>query len=90
MADIEREIIEIMAKTCRIEPANLAADSRLEDLDIDSFDVIETVFAIEEKFDITIPYNANQSGPEFETVGSLVGTVEKLIAEGGDRLSAKG
>ena len=80
MPDIEREIIEIMVKTCRIEGANVAAESRLEDLEIDSFDVIETVFAIEEKFDITIPYNANQSGPEFETVGSLVSAVQKLIA----------
>ena len=80
MTVIEREIIEILVKTCRIEPANVAAESRLEDLEIDSFDIIETVFAIEEKFDITIPYNANQSGPEFETVGSLVSAVEKLIA----------
>ena len=80
MPVIERDIIEILAKTCRIEPAALTAEARLEDLEIDSFDVIETVFAIEEKFDITIPYNANQSGPEFETVGSLVSAVEKLIA----------
>ena len=80
MPVIEREIIEILAKTCRIEPADLTAEARLEDLEIDSFDIIETVFAIEEKFDITIPYNANQSGPEFETVGSLVSAVEKLIA----------
>lgn len=80
MPAIERDIIEILAKTCRIEAAKVTAEARLEDLEIDSFDVIETVFAIEEKFDITIPYNANQSGPEFETVGSLVRAVEKLMA----------
>jgi acyl carrier protein len=81
MADAEREIIEILAKTCRFEPANVTAESRLDGLEVDSFDVIEAVFEIEEHFDITIPYDANRSGPEFETVGSIVGAVEKLIAE---------
>ena len=80
MADAEREIIEILAKTCRIEPAGITAESRLDDLEIDSFDIIEAVFEIEEHFDITIPYDANRGGPEFETVGAIVGAVEKLIA----------
>ena len=80
MADVAREIIEIMAKTCRIEPAGMSVESRLDDLEVDSFDVIETVFEIEERFDVTIPYDANRSGPEFETVGSIVTAVEKLIA----------
>ena len=58
MADVEREIIEILAKTCRFD----AAKSRLDDLEVNSFDVIEAVFEIEEHFDITIPYDANRSG----------------------------
>ncbi len=80
MADVEREIIEILAKTCRIEPSAMTAESRLDDLEVDSFDMIEAVFEIEERFDITIPYDADRSGPEFETVASIVSAVEKLIA----------
>ena len=83
MADVEHEIIEILAKTCRIEPANVTAESRLDDLEVDSFDVIEAVFEIEERFDISIPYDSSRSGPEFETVGSIVGVVAKLIAAKG-------
>ena len=80
MADVEPTIIEILAKTCRLESTAINAESRLDDLEVDSFDVIEAVFEIEEKFDITIPYDTNRSGPEFETVGSIVSAVEKLIA----------
>ena len=81
MADVEREIIEILAKTCRIEASRMSAESRLDDLEVDSFDMIEAVFEIEERFDLTVPYDANRSGPEFETVGSIVSAVEKLIAD---------
>jgi hypothetical protein len=40
---------------------------------------IELTDELEEKFDITIPYNANDSRTEFDTVGDVVRAVEKLV-----------
>ena len=44
-------------------------------------DIVEIIFAIEEKFDIQIPYNANDQEMEFETVGHVVDAVKKVIEE---------
>ena len=58
------------------------ADSdRLEDLGLESLDAVEMIFDLEEKFDIEIPYNANTNNPrtEFETVGDVVKSIQKLV-----------
>ena len=47
-------------------------------------DVAEIIFAIEEKFDIEVPYNANDTnaaGINFETVGDVVDGIAKLVAK---------
>ena len=47
---------------------------------MESLDILEITFDLEQRFDIDIPYNAN-SKPEFDTVGALVSAIERLIAE---------
>ena len=37
------------------------ADDLAQDLGVESLDLIEIIFALEEKFDISIPYNANET-----------------------------
>ncbi|HLI10720.1 MAG TPA: acyl carrier protein [Alphaproteobacteria bacterium] len=86
MANVENDILDIIAKQANIERAKLTRDANLADLNIQSLDVVEIVFALEEKFDITVPYNANDpsgaaAGVAFKTIGDVVAAVEKLIAE---------
>ena len=38
---------------------------------------------LEDKFGIEIPYNANSSEMEFQTVGDVVDAIAKLVAEQG-------
>ena len=49
----------------------------------ESLDAVEMIFDLEEKFDISIPYNANTNNPrtEFETVDDVVKAIEKLVAD---------
>ena len=59
-------------------------DNTLEDLGIDSLGLVESIFAIEEAFDISIPFNANEpteSDFDISSVGSIVAGIKKLIAE---------
>ena len=44
---------------------------RFEDLGIDSLGLVESIFAIEEAFDIQVPFNANE--PVAERLRHLVG-----------------
>ena len=59
-------------------------DQSLEDLGIDSMGLVEAIFAIEESFDIQVPFNANEpekSEFDISSVQSIVAAVEALIAE---------
>ncbi|MEN8741520.1 MAG: phosphopantetheine-binding protein, partial [Phaeobacter gallaeciensis] len=57
--------------------------STLEDLGIDSLGLVESIFAIEEEFDITIPFNANEpEKSEFDitNVAAIITGIEKMTA----------
>lgn len=80
---IEDKVIGILAEQAVLEPAEVRLDATLGDLGIDSLGLVEAVFAIEEAFDIQVPFNANaptESEFDISTVGSMVQAVEQLIA----------
>lgn len=80
----EKDIYEIVAKQAKVEPSNLTPETLLSDLDLQSIDVVELVFAIEEKFDIQVPYSPSDqdaAGISFKSVGELTNAVAKLVAE---------
>jgi acyl carrier protein len=79
MADVAAEVVTIIAGKLRNEGRQIQLTDKLEDLGIESLDAVEMIFELEEKFDITIPYNANDSRTEFDTVGDVVRAVEKLV-----------
>jgi acyl carrier protein len=79
MADVAAGVMAIIANKRRGGESAVALTDRLEDLGIESLDAVEMIFDLEEKFDITIPYNANDKRPEFETVGDVVKAVEGLV-----------
>ena len=83
MSKIEEDIYDIVADKADVDRVKLVRDARLDALEIESLDIVEIIFAIEEKFDIQIPYNANDAEMEFETVGQVVDAVQKVIEEQG-------
>lgn len=83
-AVIEVAVIEILAQQALLPVASIAADARLDDLGLDSLGRAEALFALEERFDINIPFNANAPDmPDFDltSVQSIVLAVEKLLAQ---------
>jgi acyl carrier protein len=81
---VQDKVIRIIAEQAVLEPSDVNADSTLESLGIDSLGLVESIFAIEEEFDISIPFNANEpEKSEFDitNVASIVAGIEKLVAE---------
>ncbi len=81
---VKDRVIEIVAEQAVLEPSDVALDSTLEDLGIDSLGLVESIFSIEEEFDISVPFNANapsESDFDISNVASIVSGIEKLIAE---------
>jgi acyl carrier protein len=79
MDDVAADTIAIIAKRIPAHKRNLSLTDRLQDLEIDSFSIVEMIFDLEEKFDIQIPYNSNDLIPEFETVGDIVEAIRNRI-----------
>ncbi len=80
---IEDRVIAILAEQAVLDRSEVRHDATLADLGIDSLGLVETVFAIEEAFDIQVPFNANaptESDFDISTVETMVRAVEKLIA----------
>ena len=80
-------ILDIIATETGVARAALVAGATLDALGIPSLDLIHTLFAIETHFDIEIPMAAAQAGPEFTTVGDLVGHVLATLDRDADPAS---
>jgi len=81
---VKEKVIEIIAEQAMLETSDVASDATLESLGVDSLGLVEAVFAIEETFDVSVPFNANDSSDinfDVSTVQSIVNAVEKLVAE---------
>jgi len=80
--DVDARIIEIIAEQALLEPEDVKPQSTLEDLGIDSLGLVESIFAIEEAFDISIPFNANDpsdSAFDISSVATITAAVKGLI-----------
>ena len=81
---IQDKVIEIIAEQAVLEPSDVTPESTLEDLGIDSLGLVASIFAIEEEFDISIPFNANapeESDFDISNVAAIVAGIEKLMTE---------
>ena len=76
---VARRIFEIVAGDRKIDPDSLTLDSRLEDLNVESVDLVEIIFAIEDEFDIDIPQD--EDAFSLETMRDIVEGVRDLIAQ---------
>ena len=79
-------VIAIIAEQAVLDPSDVSPESTLEDLGMDSLGLVESIFAIEEAFDISVPFNANnpQDGDfDISSVASIVAAIDRLRAEQG-------
>jgi acyl carrier protein len=90
--DVENEVRLIIAKALKIPVEKLTPETKLEDIGAESLDVIEIVFEIEEKFDISVPFKPSQSVLQsgsaadaqsgeipFDTIGEITAAVAYLV-----------
>lgn len=79
------DVIAIIARQAVLAPDQVTPEMRLDALGIDSLGRVEIIFALEEHFDIAIPFNANRPDADafdLSSVGAVVAAVERLIAAG--------
>lgn len=75
--EVADRILRIVAETQRRELAAVTIDSTFEELNIDSMDAVNIVFAVENEFDINVPDDEMRS---LRTVRDVIAGVRQLIA----------
>lgn len=81
---VRDRIVAIIAEQAMLDPSEISVEATPADLGIDSLGLVESIFAIEEAFDISIPFNANEpekSDFDISNMGAIIAAVEKLVAE---------
>ncbi len=79
---VSDKVVQIIAEQAVLEVSDISMDQTLEDLGIDSLGLVESIFAIEEAFDIQVPFNANdpsESDFDISSVQAIVTAVEGLV-----------
>jgi len=85
-ASVQDRVIAIIAEQAVLEVSDVGPDATLASLGLDSLGLVEAIFAIEEAFDIAVPFNANepaQADFDITSVASIVAAVEALVARQG-------
>lgn len=84
--DIAATVTGILAAQALVDAADIAPGATIESLGLDSLGMVEAIFAIEEAFDISVPFTPGAPGEaaaEFDisTVASIIVAVEGLVAQ---------
>lgn len=77
--EIAEQVREVIASESRIDIEKLTSEATLEDLEIESIDMVEILMGIEEKFDIYVPMNDELMNNK--CVGDVIREVTRLVNE---------
>jgi len=83
---VRDRVLAIIAEQAVLDVSDLHEGMTLQDLGLDSLGLVEAIFAIEEAFDVSVPFNANDpTAGDFDisSVGAMLAAVEALVAARG-------
>ena len=82
MNSIEETVLELVGEQVGVDPQEVSLSSKLEDLNLDSVAIVELVFLLEERFEISIPFEGldeSELKKNFYTVSSIVDNLKNLL-----------
>jgi acyl carrier protein len=84
--NVLEEVKEIIANYMRLPAEQLSARTRLQDIGVQSIDILELVFAFEKKFGVDLPFNLNESDQNwFATIGDIDAAIRSVMAKSHSR-----
>ena len=82
MDNLEEKVLELVGEQVGIDPREIFLSSKLEDLNLDSVAIVELVFLLEEKFEISIPFEGldeSELKRNFHSVSSVIDHLKELM-----------
>ena len=75
--DIERQVIELVARKKKLDPATVTLDSTFEQLGVDSLDAADLLFTFEDDFKIVVP---DEVATSMKDVRQVVDGLRQVLA----------
>jgi acyl carrier protein len=75
--DVTARVCRVIAQTQKLPPESVTAGKTFEELNIDSLDGINILFALEGEFNLDIP---DEAAREIRSIPQMVEGIEKLLA----------
>lgn len=75
--DLTKDVIAVIAREQRLPPDSISPEATFEELKIDSLDGVNIVFALEEKYNLTIP---DEVAREMKSVRQVVEALRRQLA----------
>lgn len=72
-------VIEMFGRQTDRDYSNWTANTSLEELDIDSFEIIEFFFVLEDTFDVALDYGHSVKNGRWKTIGDVITIVEQQL-----------
>ena len=82
MDNIEEQVLELIGEQAGIDPKAISLFSKFEDLNLDSVAIVELIFLLEERFDISTPFEGLEESElkrNFYTVSNLIDHLKGLL-----------
>jgi acyl carrier protein len=76
--DLERRVIDLIAKKRNLDPASITTATTFEELGIDSLDATDLLFTFEDEFGIVVPDEAARS---MRGVRQVIDALRSLIGK---------
>ena len=76
------QVLELVGELAGIDPKKISLLCKFEDLNLDSVAIVELIFSLEEKFNISIPFEGldeSELKRNFHTVSSLINHLRGLL-----------
>ncbi len=67
--DYFQKIREIVAEQLNVDPESITMETRFDELNADSLDVVEVIMTLEQEFDIQIP---DEEAERIKNIGAVV------------------
>lgn len=84
---LAQQIIDVIAREGMVDRSKITAEATLEDLGLQSIDMVMILNGIEEKFDIYVPMD--ETIQKIANVGDVVGVVSNLVDANAQKAGAK-
>ncbi|MCB2093445.1 MAG: acyl carrier protein [Rhodobacteraceae bacterium] len=85
MTDVGARVIAIIAEKAVVDARTIGPETRMDHLGLDSLGMVESIFAVEEAFAVSVPFSSGRPGQDdafnLSSVGAIITAVETLLAD---------